>query len=823
MKNLLGYEVINMKYSLLLLTLLSISLLSAIVVNHIPPSGYEIYQQQELRVEIMQGWADISEAQILYKFRGEAQFTQVTMIKESPEGVWLSGYLPVASSADKVFEYYFKFILNSGAVETLPVLEAESRPFILQPKVKPGELSEDFILLSEEGSVPARDGYVLAISWYALEGMLDVNSIKLFIKGKDYTKRAEITSNMLMYKNELPTPGVTTAFVTATTLEGKKIYSQTWTNVIKASGNITQLPLNLRGSVNAGTNVYSISKDVDAVSFGANNDDGWASLDMYGEYKKLQLQSYTYLSTLEDEDIQHVDRFRLGILLPFWETYVGDYSPDISSLTMSNKNLRGVYSKLYSKYIGFSFAHGEMIRSIKGEVNQSASTPTDTKYYAGTFKQEALGARLRLGMEDGFSLGINTTRNRDIISSLDKKYVKSDTTQIAFPHDNLVFSMDAKLSIPAQNIILGIEGAASLYNNNILNGPIDVDSLESYIDEKPPINPADFQDFFIINTNMQPLPMSADFDPNSLIAWQAYLRNFWLNNLININYSEVGASFRSLSTNYLQSDVSQFSISDQYNYRQYAFLSGGFNRIADNLSKNRLETNIYNSLYLQGMFRIPRYPYLTASYTTSNSKNEHNTEIDSVDTSLYNPYKRKSNMISFGIGYEFDMLPIAPTTLDLGWRTGFDNEKRPRSTDAFVKFYDNEVESISLSLISRFIDVPLKTQIAISNNMQERKYYETPSDTLFTKKDNGNFNLQLKGEYRLFENMLVPWAEYRTTLLGGDQEKQTYNYISLGADARPIESVTVSTSLGWQIYSNKDIDNVDYTTTAWRLNVSYHF
>jgi hypothetical protein len=215
-------------------------------------------------------------------------------------------------------------------------------------------------------------------------------------------------------------------------------------------------------------------------------------------------------------------------------------------------------------------------------------------------------------------------------------------------------------------------------------------------------------------------------------------------------------------------------------------------------------------LYLQGMVRVPRIPYLTASYTTSDSKNERNAEITSVDSTLYNPYTRKSNMISVGVGYEFEMLPIAPTTLDVGWRSGSDNQDSPDS----LYVYDSETENISISLISRFIDFPLKTQVAISNNTQERK-----TDGI----KNTNLNFQLKGEYRLFDNMVIPWAEYRTTQLGGDQNQQVYNYVTLGADARPLDSTTISTSLGWQIYGNKDLPNVDYSTTAWRLTVSYRF
>jgi hypothetical protein len=47
--------------------------------------------------------------------------------------------------------------------------------------------------------------------------------------------------------------------------------------------------------------------------------------------------------------------------------------------------------------------------------------------------------------------------------------------------------------------------------------------------------------------------------------------------------------------------------------------------------------------------------------------------------------------------------------------------------------------------------------------------------------------------------------------------------MTLGADARPLESTTISTSVGWTSYKNDDLQDRDYVITAWHLNVSYRF
>ncbi len=803
-----------MRYVLLILLASSWASLAGIVASHVPPQNWEAGQRLEIRLEVLQGWNDLTEATLFFRNQGAQFYAQTRLEKEAPSGPWLQAVLPASATLDQGLEYYFQFTLVNGGVETLPVAEAAERPFWWDPKASLGEESADFILLSDDPSVLAREGYVLAVSWYALEDNLDTSTLQVFVGGKNVSSRAIIDSNVLVYREENPRPGKVSAYVTAQTRDGKSLYSPTWTTTVKASGNVTSLPLNLRGGANAGVNVYASNEEDAASVYGSDRDDAWASVDLYADYRKLALNAYAFATTQDKKTAQAINRFRFGMLLPNWETYLGDYSPDISRLTMSNRNLRGIYSSYNGSGFGIALAHGEMLRAVDGVAYESDGA---TQYYPGTFKQEALALRLRFGRERGFSVAVNTTRNRDIISSLDSKYVQDGGTQIAFPADNLVLGTDARLNLPAQNAVLGVEAAFSLFNKNTLPGALSQSELSDYLGEDASVDPSDFQDIFIINTNMQPLPLSGFLtNPVPFSAWTAYGRSLWRNNLLNLSYSRVGSYYKALSANYLQNDASILSLSDQFNFKQFFFINAGFTHTRDNLARHQLETNLYISFFGQMLVSVPRYPYFSIALTGNLGENARNAKIDSLGLGMYNPYQRSSHQIALGAGYTFQQLTVAPTTVDVGFRTENYREERqdPLVAGRLTDIYDNDGTTLSVSLLSRFAILPLKTQISFSRSVQE---------LLVTDEEKSNLSLMLKGEYRLWEDRLLPWLEFRTTALGGDQDSQSYNNFTLGLQAQPWSDTAIDTSLGWRFYHNADQDEVSYNVLTWRLTLSQSF
>jgi hypothetical protein len=778
----------------------------AINVAHVPPDGYTIGVPSEFRLEVIQGWEDITGARIIYRPVGQKKWFDEDMTPEVPSGPWMTVSLPMIKNAPQGVEYYFDFTLNTGNVETLPIVNPTASAFVIQNNVKRGSKSQAFVKLNDEPTADVKDGYVLVISYFDIAEQVDPNSIKLFIDGIDVTEQATISGNALLYRDEKAKPGSLSAFVTAHMLDGTNVYSDTWLTDIVSSGKKQILPIDVRGNFNVVTNAYGYDADSNAPIPKTENDAA-TYLDLYGKYGILDMQTNLYVSSLERENRQPVNRYTIGLQVPMLDVFLGDYSPSFTPFTMSNKNLRGLFTKFDTKFFGLQWAHGEMVRDTKGTIIDATNTPRNT----GTFRQEAIAARMRFGTEDGFSLGFNGVRNRDIISSLDTSQYSyrlstdpaADTVYTAYAQDNIVFSIDAKLNLPAQNVSLGIEGAGSMHNKNTLDGPMTQEEIEEYLGRTLPFDPSDYSSLFVINKNIEP------FEPGlSNIAWKAYYRAFILNNLFNISYSQIGSSFNATSTNYMQNDNTLLSITDQYNYKQYLFLTGGYTRTEDNLSGHRFETNTYDSWFVQSIVRIPRYPYFKAAYFSNVGKNTINNDVtEAVD---FTPYTRNSNSLSLGMGYNFVQIPYVPTQLDITWRAGGDD-----SSSNDVLTYDNVNSGINFSLTNKYTTIPLKTQIAFSSNNQELK--------LSNNAENSNFNIMLHADYMLWENKLKPYMQYRNVSLGGDQQAQSYSYYICGLEAYPIKDMTISTSLTLKNYQNDDVQNVDYGSTTWRLSLNQRF
>ncbi len=780
--------------------------LSGVNVTHISPTSFNLGIPTDLRLEVNQGWSDISEVKLMYRVVGDSRWMTEKVNPETPDGPWLFVRIPAQAKALRGIEYYFEFILVSGNTETHPAIDPVAKAYVLQLVVREGQLSRAFIHLSDDATVKDEDGYILAVSFYEIADEIDIPSIRVHINGKDVSNWINLGTNTLIYRDERPSLGAKTAVVTAQLKNGAKIYSDTWvTNVISGSPQ-PKFPVNVRGSVNFVSNMYSYSDD-NAV--GMADDDAATWLDLYGNWKAVDFQTNILVSSREESNKQPVNRYTFGVQVPYWEAYLGDYSPSISQFTMNFKNLRGLYTRLNIPFLSLSWAHGEMVRKTTSSFI-SGTTPVRT----GTFKQEAIAGRLQIGKESGMYVAFNAARYRDIKSSLqfdDFAYYSYegeavvDTIFTVTPQDNLVLSVDSRLSIPEQNIVLGIEAAASMYNRNTYPGSMTTEEIEDYTSQELPINLDEYSGIFVINSNVEPLIPSA-----RNVAWNAYMRwyfNFFWDNLFNVSYSEVGQVFRSLGINYLQNDAKTISLSHQMNFKQYFFLNWGYNIVEDNLGGSRSETNSYNSIFAQGILRLPSLPYIKAAYFLNTGENKDNPDADMGD--VFIPYQRNSNSLSVGIGYNFNTLPYAPAQVDVTWKGGTDDSK---SNDVLT--YDNDNTNVSVSIINKYTMVPLRTVLSFSTNTQDIKLND---------QTNKNFSFGLNAEYLLWENKLKPYVQFRRVNLGGDQDTQSYNYYTFGLEAFPWMNTTVSTSLGVSSYTNDVNSNLDDSVTTWRLLLTQRF
>lgn len=795
-----------------------LSSLASVSIDHFSPGIYVFGADVEIRLNVIYGAEEVSSIMLKWKRAGEETWRDEEMSLEATGSYWYVTQLRARDLQDYDVEYYFEVQLLSGNIENIPTLDGLEPLYRLSPGSVIGTRSDQFILLSDEPNPSQGDEYILAVSYFDLMDRIDLSSIRVWVGGRDVTNRATITENALIYRDPNPIPGSRRAQVTAL-VDEQQVYSPIWTTEVPHNSHRPFLPLNLRGNFNLATNVYSLNADGDTDSFLERSDDATAMLDLYSTYGILNTQANFLISTLEDSDLQPVNRYTFGLQLPVLDVWLGDYSPNLSSFTMANRNVRGLNAKLHSRFLSLEWAHGEMIRATKDTFLDG----TDTERTLGTFKQEAIGARFQMGNKERMLLGITASRNRDIISSLDPEDysytdpISGETIFTAKPKDNAVIAVDMRLNLPEQLFTAGGEIAGSLLNNNTFDPALTQEEIEEYLPEDLPIdiNPADYAELFVINRNMEPL-----IPGRENLAWTGYVRMNFMKNLIDFRYTEVGPSFNALSTYYQQNDTKAVSVTDQLNIKNMVILSGGANLLSDNLSGHKQETTTTLSWNAQMALRIPQWPYLKAAYFSNNSDNERNPSIVDNDY-VYVPYERTSGLFSFGIGYDIKQIAFVPTLIDLTYRMGNDDNTTNPDLPAESQLYENLNNSFNVSINNRWSTLPLRTQIVFA--YQQNKRETSSSEAIYPLFDNNNLNLFLSAEYSLLDRRLRPFVQYKMLNLGGDQGKQGFNYFTLGLEATPLRDMTVGTQLNIQDYSNNADSSLDYNNLTWRFTLNQRF
>ncbi|HOH78204.1 MAG TPA: hypothetical protein PLO35_00675 [Candidatus Cloacimonadota bacterium] len=808
---------------ILILSLFSLAMAQTtqrIIAQNQSPLTYIFGQTPLMRVEINQGLEEITEIRLRYRIASETAenrvYLQEAMKPQAPDSPVWEAFLPGDYIADYDIEYYFEFKLADLSVEVMPWEYDINSPFLITPGKMKGRIEEGFVLLSQDDEIDQSDGFVFAVSFFEIADEIEPNSLKVWVGGKDVTRKAVISENTIVYRDKRSRAGEVKAFVTAR-IEGDDVQSHTWK--AKVQGGKFKLPVKFNGSVNFASNVYDYQyTNVDSLStvFESRND--WTSWgDLTATSGRITAYTNLHLSSDEDRRLQRVNRYTVGLKTPFLELAAGDYTPSLSQFTMNNRNLYGLYGKLFAKYIGLEVAAGEMVRSTYSAAVLEDSTNVMITAPSATFRQEAIGARLRLGLEEGLSIGINGIRNRDIKSSLSTDHymyttATGDTVISVTPKDNLVLSIDARLNIPDQNVLLGMEVAGSLLNNNTLDSLITSQDIEDMVPDLPDIDPGELSQLFWLNTNLEPLMPS-----RNNLAWMAFFRTFFWNNLFHINYSVTGSAFNALGTYYQQNDTSVISITDQFYLGRVLTLSGGYNLTSDNQSGTYAEQNKSTAWFVQSLFRFPNLPYLKASFFTNNTHNINNADIQ-PDT-LFIPYKRNANNFSVGLGYDFKQIPIVPSQLDITYRASADSKNQG---DDEVQIYENFSNSINVTMSNRMGIIPLRTQVVFSLSNQERKL-GLSDPTIDSQFKDDNYTLFAKAEYALFKNRLIPYVTFRRVHLTGDQEEQSFDYLSLGIDASPIKDMSVSTSISQKYHRFEDLDQQDNDTFTWRFQISQRF
>lgn len=779
-----------MKKIIILLILFScIQLFGQIDIFHIQPE--EVISLKTLQLDIRSGSENIDAAYLYYR-TNSGSYQELAAEEFYTNSLYLDFYFKNVVRED--VEYFFKLTDKNGVNYFLPELNPQNNPYRLIVSKSQNTADDRFVLLSPVDDIDG-DNLLVAVSFSQLAGKIDPATITVFLNGENVTAKSTVTDNMLLYKDKKADNGNYVVKVEVDGIDGNKISSPEWG--FSYNGKLSNSEFTFAGK---GT----LKLDYDSKT---NNDtdkteddlQSYFLLNTNGNYKKLRYRTKMYISSRESGQKQAINRFNLDLKLPYLHTVIGDYSPIYNSLVLNGKNIRGIYSSFKAQGFGLYGTYGSSQRAVTGKDLGSVAPGDLSSTGNKAFQRKSVALRMELGSRENFLIGFNFAQSRDDKDSLKRKYYAfpDEELSIVSPEDNLVMGGDLTLTLLEKKLIWGNEIGFSFFNSNILDGASSQDSLESEFDTEIPFDPEAWEWVFIINKNVEPIiPNKAN------LAYKSFVRMILPNNILNLSYSVVGASYHSQLTNYLQSDSRQISINDNLSLmRNRLNLSLGLNHISDNLSDNKAADSSTISYMFSASYRPDDLPYFGVGYNGSNSKQE-------GDNSNY---EISSTGINFMLGYKLNNFTSNKTDLNLSYSNNTNEDVSGNS-------FENSSNNITISAKSIFNHLPLNTRVAYSFSINENNL--TPaSETTAQKSENNYQSLYLKGSMNFINDNLIPFLEYRISSYENNDGSDTLHNVNLGGNYRVDKLTRLIMRTGVTLFSG----SVDYIKYSIMCKISRSF
>ncbi|MCF7793007.1 MAG: hypothetical protein K9N09_03730 [Candidatus Cloacimonetes bacterium] len=776
--------------SIIVLVLIIIPLFSEVVLNHDPIQTIQKGKKINIRLDVREGIEQIAGVTMFYRQQGEIVYNEMEQDMTSVTQPYFEFIIKNTDDMEAGLEYFFQVRKSDETVVSLPEFNPESSPFLITI-IEPEQqfMQEKFILLSPDPEYTdfSKD-FIIAISFFSIQNNIDLSSVKFYLNDKDRTDQAEIYKNLLIYKVSGLFQGKYNYQVKANLKNGTEIKSEIWRmSIVEKSW---KTDINLRGKSTVST--YYSKQNYE-------NDDDTDKRANYllmfqGKYKWLGFKSKIYLSSLETHKAQPVNRYNIAFMTKYFDLTAGDLSPNYGTFLLSGTNVRGVHTNLHFRNFRMKFTGGQSNRAVDG----------DFQYDAGTFATNTYSLRTEFGRPDAVMWSLGFSKNKDDIASIDEDYViDADSSYVVEPQDNIVLGSDVSFALFKRRLLMGAEVAMSYLNRNIYEGTMSIEDIEAELDTELdlPFDPEDLEPILVINENLEPYTPSL-----KNLAYKTYLRAFFYRNFLNINYSAVGGSFNSLSSNYLQTDTSVLGINDNINlWKNKVNLNLSLNLIADNLNDEKdytTKTSNYNS---QLFYRATSDLNFRLSYSMNTTARSGSSNLGDANSSI----------ISFGTSYDLNQFKTAPTRLSFNFMQyandySYTNEANNDTTD-----YVYSKNNFILSANSEWESLPLETEISFTLSVEDK---ENAGET----EENSFNSIYLKGIYSLLEDTLKPYCDLKYDIFGGDQDKSS-TLFNVGAYYQVFIRTFLSTNLGVKLFKDNEIEDGDYTTLTWRFKIVQKF
>ena len=564
---------------------------------------------------------------IYFRPRGLTNFRYVEMDEQIDS---YTGEIPESAVVTPGMEYFILALFTDRSMATSPAsnpyyapYEVTVNPLEATPVDKgPAETKKQItstsgidlntIILSPEPdeSVSAGD-VVIAVSFLGETEKVDIGSIKLFIDGKNFTSSAEITENMLSFVPKGLSGGSHRVKIEISDIEGNRFQDLEWRFKIvsaRMTDKIGKKKLPFSGNVYAEfRNEKFADSTYTVTNFGGR---------LRGKFGPLNYSSRVFITSREDRNFQPRNRMFFEVGTSWIGVKFGDTNPTFNELMLWGRRVRGIEAYIKLGFINVEFVTGKTNRKIEGisyladpgspapyylhPVTGQQTTSTTGIYRTGTFDQTLLAVRPSVGSGKNFQFGLNLVKVKDDAESIENGLK---------PKDNVVIGPDLLLAFDNHRIELKASAAFSLLADDISTGAIDQADFDS-LDFDVPINPADYEDYFILNTSLIPL------NPAGLtsLAYQGSFSFNYFNNFINVIYKSIGSSYYALANNYIRKDIQGFSVFDRIRlYRNQIYLNFGFEKFLEEISTEKdgedaTEPNDYKAISI-GVSLFPQAKY----------------------------------------------------------------------------------------------------------------------------------------------------------------------------------------------------------------------
>jgi hypothetical protein len=726
-------------FTLLLLPVLHGQVSQYVVEVKVPPA----FEQTSLSVSVdLTQNTQIQRVLLHYREFGVTEYKEIDMLLSGRTAV---ATIPAKSMTPPYVDYYIELRLGDNTQATFPSENPEVNPIKIPVKgVDPKDVEVRF-LSPEQGETLTAEDLAIAVSLMFTSEGVDKRRTHIYLDDADVTNDALLSDDVILYspKNfEKPlTLGTHSVKIELRDTLGNVYYTKRTDFNLSTSTAIEEEKSSLQYAGNGQVELRNEKIDVTNTTYQRGD------LHMNGTYKYLMFGGDIHVTNEEQSDRQPQNRF-LGTLQvdEYAKVQVGDAYPQMPSLIVSGKRVRGITGSLTFGFFNVDVSYGKTERAIEGTIIRD-TTYTDTSsasarpvaslplgelsyrlFNSGTFDRDFFAIRPSFGSGEHFQLGITYMKAKD-----DSKSITYGT----YPQENFVAGADLLLAFDNQKIRWTSQAAMSMTNNNIAGGNWTDDDFKNLgIGKSDSVTVVDDyiktaklgRNFITVNDQLWPVnPASASLPS---LSYESELSLNYFNNFVHAMIFRRGLAYKSFGNDFIQTDIVGLSISDRIRLLDNKMLLSASYETKSNNTQNdaNTPTTTYNTLntYIT-VFPGANLPSFTVGYGMNTRKNpidlskdyaKNQTIILEADTAGWGQVMNNYAVIPTGEGrntademtnrfflaanYDFNLLTRQSATLSASIANKKDNT-----------FYKRDQDNVSFSAaLTTFYKIPLQTTIA---------------------------------------------------------------------------------------------------------------